>query len=224
MVNVLYGDLKCEILPKQLETFDKYSKILQWGRQNPTRFIEQFIGIQLTDYQKYVILSSWVPANVVWVCSRSSGKAEVLDTPVYKQDYNGNYNKILLKDLKIGDRILGADGKSTEVIHMNPIIIDDVYEIEFEDGEKIKCNKEHLWVVKDCVKDNWLNRYERIKRTISTEDLYNTRVFTSDKYRYQIPLIKPIQHKKKKYIIERKTETLCQQRITKKFIKKTILR
>ena len=75
MVNVLYGDLKCEILPKQLETFDKYSKILQWGRQNPTRFIEQFIGIQLTDYQKYVILSSWVPANVVWVCSRSSGKS-----------------------------------------------------------------------------------------------------------------------------------------------------
>lgn len=202
MINVLYGDLKCEILPKQLETFDKYSKILQWGRQNPTRFIEQFIGIQLTDYQKYVILSSWIPSNVVWVCSRSSGKAEVLDTPVYKQDCNGNYNKILLKDLKVGDRILGADGKSTEVIHMNPIIIDDVYEIEFEDGEKIKCNKEHLWVVKDCVKDNWLNRYERIKRTVSTEDLYNTRVFTSDKYRYQIPLIKPIQHKKKKYIIE----------------------
>ena len=47
MVNVLFNDFSYEILPKQLETFDKYSKILQWGRQNATRFIEKFIGIQL---------------------------------------------------------------------------------------------------------------------------------------------------------------------------------
>lgn len=74
-VNVLFNDFSYEILPKQLETFDKYCKILQWGRANPTRFLEDFIGLRFTDHQKYVILSSWIPANCVWVCSRSSGKS-----------------------------------------------------------------------------------------------------------------------------------------------------
>lgn len=75
MINVIFNDLKCEILPKQLETYNKYCKILQWGRQHPTRFLEEFVGIMFTDHQKYVILSSWVPANVVWLCSRASGKS-----------------------------------------------------------------------------------------------------------------------------------------------------
>ena len=49
MVNVLFNDFSYEILPKQLETFDKYSKILQWGRANPTRFLEDFVGLKFTE-------------------------------------------------------------------------------------------------------------------------------------------------------------------------------
>lgn len=75
MINVIFNDLKCEILPKQREIYDKYCKILQWGRQHPTRFLEEFMQLMFTDHQKYVILSSWIPANVVWLCSRASGKS-----------------------------------------------------------------------------------------------------------------------------------------------------
>ena len=75
MVNVIFNDFSYEVLPRQLETWDKYCKIIQWGRANPTRFLEDFIGMQFTDHQKYVLLSSWLPANVVWVCSRSTGKS-----------------------------------------------------------------------------------------------------------------------------------------------------
>lgn len=75
MVNVIFNDFSYEVLPKQKETWDKYCKIIQWGRANPTRFLEDFIGLQMTDHQKYVLLSSWLPANVVWVCSRSTGKS-----------------------------------------------------------------------------------------------------------------------------------------------------
>lgn len=67
MVNVIFNDFSYEVLPKQKETWDKYCKIIQWGRANPTRFLEDFIGLQFTDHQKYVLLSSWLPANVVWV-------------------------------------------------------------------------------------------------------------------------------------------------------------
>lgn len=75
MVNVIFNDFSYEILPKQMETWDKYCKIINWGRANPTRFLEDFVGLQFTDHQKYVLLSSWIPSNVVWVCSRSTGKS-----------------------------------------------------------------------------------------------------------------------------------------------------
>lgn len=75
MINVIFNDFSYELLPKRKEIFEKYTKIIQWGRANPTRFIEDFFKIQLTDMQKYVLLSSWCPANVVWLMGRNSGKS-----------------------------------------------------------------------------------------------------------------------------------------------------
>lgn len=63
-------------------------------------------------------------------------------------DRGNKYLKKTIGELKVGDVICGGDGEPTEVIHLNPIIIEDVYEVEFEDGEIIECNAEHLWVVK----------------------------------------------------------------------------
>ena len=75
MINCTYNLWDYELLPKRLEIFEKYTKILQWGRANPTRFIEDFLKIQLTDHQKWMILSSWTPSTVVWLCSRATGKS-----------------------------------------------------------------------------------------------------------------------------------------------------
>ena len=49
MVNPLYNEYDYKIPPKRLEQFQKYNEIIQWGRQNPTRFAELVFGIQLTD-------------------------------------------------------------------------------------------------------------------------------------------------------------------------------
>lgn len=75
MVNPLYNEYDYKIPPKRLEQFQKYNEIIQWGRQNPTRFAELVFGIQFTDHQKWMILSSWVPSTVVWLCSRATGKS-----------------------------------------------------------------------------------------------------------------------------------------------------
>ena len=74
MINVIFKDFSYEILPKRLEIFEKYTKIIQWGRANPTRFIEDFFKIQLTDMQKYVLLSSWATTNVIKLMEHNSGK------------------------------------------------------------------------------------------------------------------------------------------------------
>ena len=42
MINVIFNDFSYELLPKRKEIFEKYTKIIQWGRANPTRFIEDF--------------------------------------------------------------------------------------------------------------------------------------------------------------------------------------
>lgn len=77
MVNVIFNKSEYEILEKQKECFDKYCKILKWGRQNPTRFIERFFELDLLDHQIYQILSTWTAEKAVWLCSRNSGKSYV---------------------------------------------------------------------------------------------------------------------------------------------------
>jgi hypothetical protein len=151
MINVIYNLSNQEILDKQREVFDDYCKIIQWGRMHPDLFMEQFLGVELLDHQRYVIMSTWAASTSAWIMSRSSGKAQVLETPVYIKDSTGKnkYQKKTIGDLKVGDFIYDNEGKLTQVIHLNPIIFDNVYEIEFEDGEKIQCNKEHLWQVYD---------------------------------------------------------------------------
>ena len=51
------------------------AEFLQWGRRNPSRFIEEVFNVQLMDYQRYLIDSSWNKPFVVWAMSRNGGKS-----------------------------------------------------------------------------------------------------------------------------------------------------
>lgn len=206
MINCLYNDFNYDLLPKRKELFEKYTKIIQWGRRNPTRFIEDFMKIQLTDHQKWMILSSWAPSTVVWLCSRATGKATTLDTPVYYKvkDRGNKYEKKIVGELKIGDLIYDDQGELTEVLHLNPVVFDTVYEVEFEDGEKIKCNADHLWTVRDVSFDK-NNRYKDKMVTRSTDFIYNhfndrKKKDGSNDYRFYVPLSKPIKYPNYQYL------------------------
>ena len=201
MINVIFNDFSYELLPKRKEIFEKYTKIIQWGRANPTRFIEDFFKIQLTDMQKYVLLSSWCPANCVWLMRRNSRKAVDLKTPVYFKvtDRGEKIEKKTVRDLKIGDVIYDESGNLTTVMHLNSIIIEDEYLIEFEDGEKISCNAEHLWKVRDLSFDK-NNKYEDKWVLRNTEFLYDNfdkrRIPEKNRKdnRFFVPLTKPVNY------------------------------
>ena len=77
MINVIFKKTDYEILEKQKECFDKYCQIINWGRKNPTKFIERFFELDLLDHQIYQILSTWPVEKSVWLCSRNSGKSYV---------------------------------------------------------------------------------------------------------------------------------------------------
>lgn len=151
--------------------------------------------------QKYVLLSSWCPANCVWLMRRNSRKAVDLKTPVYFRvtDRGEKIEKKTVRDLKIGDVIYDESGNLTTVIHLNSIIIEDEYLIEFEDGEKISCNAEHLWKVRDLSFDK-NNKYEDKWVLRNTEFLYDNfdkrRIPEKNRKdnRFFVPLTKPVNY------------------------------
>lgn len=204
MINVIFNTFDYEILPKQKETYDKYCKIIQWGRKYPTRFAETFLGLTLTDAQKYIFLSSWLPKTVVWLMSRSSGKCLNLKEKVHIIKKDGDFEKIEkipLQDLKLGDFLIGKDGKKTKVIQLHPIVIEDEYIIEFSDGEKISCNKEHLWEV--YYYDEKTRKCSIDTKILSTEELLNIGINApKGKHRFFVPKYKSIQLKEREYKIE----------------------
>jgi hypothetical protein len=59
---------------KKLEEYTKFSKIINWGRANPIRFVESFFGIALLDYQAWAFMESWCKPYVMWLECRGAGK------------------------------------------------------------------------------------------------------------------------------------------------------
>lgn len=63
-----------ELSQRKIEEYSKFSKIIQKGRNNPVWFVEEFYGIKLMDYQKWVLMNSWWRPFVLWLCCRAWGK------------------------------------------------------------------------------------------------------------------------------------------------------
>lgn len=73
--NTMSSSKRDMLSQRRIDGFLKYAEIIQYGRQNPVWFIETFLGIELLDYQKYVIMGSWTTPFVVWTKSRAAGKS-----------------------------------------------------------------------------------------------------------------------------------------------------
>lgn len=141
-----------EISQRKLENYKKLAEIRQWGLRYPTKFLSEFVGVELLDAQEYAFMNSWTRPFVLWLESRSAGKALSLDTRIPTP--NGDKT---MGDIQVGDYVYSIDGTKTKVVYISPIFNNhDCYEVEFEDGEKIKCDADHLWYVYDS-----LNKYER---------------------------------------------------------------
>lgn len=63
-----------EISQRKMETYERYSQIINWGRAYPIEFSSRFMGIELLDMQKYTIYNSWFADFVLWLKSRNAGK------------------------------------------------------------------------------------------------------------------------------------------------------
>ena len=64
-----------EISARKMETYEKYGKIIIWGRTHPTAFVSRFMGVELLDFQKYIIENSWNRDFALWLISRNGSKS-----------------------------------------------------------------------------------------------------------------------------------------------------
>ena len=67
-----------EFSQRKLEEYDKFGRIIRWGRQNPVLFAEHFFGVKLFDYQKWCFAESWARPFVLWLECRAAGKTAKL--------------------------------------------------------------------------------------------------------------------------------------------------
>lgn len=132
-----------ELSQRNLEEYERFTKIINEGRKNPVWFANYFFGIELMDYQRWCFMESWDKPFVLWLACRGSGKALAVGTPIPTPS-----GYTTMGELKVGDVILDNNGHPTTVSYVSPIYIGNVcYEITFDDGECIVADADHLWTL-----------------------------------------------------------------------------
>ena len=115
------------------------------------------------------------------------GKALALDTKIYTPT---GYK--LMKDIKVGDYVLGRDGKPTKVLATYNHTNVEMYRITFSDGVTIDCCKDHLWKIYDqhgskVVDTKWFTEKDQFGK-VRSENLK-----AMNYYKYWIDRCEPVQ-------------------------------
>ena len=92
------------------------------------------------------VIGGWRPGALYVVGARpSAGKALSLDTPLPTPT-----GWTTMGDVKVGDEVLGMDGKPTQVTFATEVQVNhQCYELTFSDGAKIVADADHRWLVED---------------------------------------------------------------------------
>ncbi len=102
----------------------------------------QSIGVPTGFSELDQITNGLHPGQMVILAARPAiGKALALDTPLPTP-----YGWTTMGEVRVGDRLLGADGKATTVVAATKAMIDrPCYEVEFSDGTVIVADAGHQW-------------------------------------------------------------------------------
>jgi len=134
--------------------------------------------------------------NIVTLQSQAGyGKAQPLDSKILT-----DVGWKLMRDIQIGDNVATVDGTFTRVINIYPQGELDIYKVSFNDDSSTECCEEHLWTTQTAndrhSKNNRWKTYDL--KQIKQMGLKNS----SNKRKHFIPMVKPIQFKDKKLLLD----------------------
>jgi hypothetical protein len=96
-----------------------------------------------------------------------------------------------MKDINVGDKVIGSNGKNTEVIGVYPQGVRPVYELTLSDGSKVKADEEHLWKVQSSDQRKGSGNHH----IFSTLEIIN--YMKKYKGALYLPLVQPVHFKQK---------------------------
>lgn len=117
-----------------------------------------------------------------------SGKEQPLSSKILTPD-----GWKTMGDMKIGQKVIGADGKSCDVVGIFPQGYKDIYRVTFDDKTFVDCGINHLWEVQ--TRDDRKNKRSRV---VSTEKLMeNLYVENGTRKNYTIEYVQPVEFNSK---------------------------
>jgi phosphate starvation-inducible PhoH-like protein len=107
------------------------------------------------------------------------GRAQPVSTPVLTPD---GFRPI--GELRVGDLVVGSDGRPTPVLGVYPQGEKEVYRVAAQDGSSTLCCGEHLWHVSTAAD----RRRGKPGRVLETREMIG-RLRCAHKHRYELPLL-----------------------------------
>jgi hypothetical protein len=137
----------------------------------------------------------------------SFGKVQPFDSQIVTP--NGFKN---MGDIKVGDYVIGSNGKPTKVIGVYPHKNWQFYKVTFSDGVSCECGKEHLWAVNSYYQRSGKKYDKSIKkkvykpdnsfRVLSLEEIMNKGLFKRGRHNFKIPMCSPVEFEKRNLSID----------------------
>ena len=141
----------------------------------------------------------------------SFGKVQPFDSKIVTP--NGFKN---MGDIKVGDYVIGSNGKPTKVIGVYPHKNWQFYKVTFSDGVSCECGKEHLWAVnsyyqrsgKKYIRGVSKNRNDKRYvqdhsfKVLSLEDIVKKGLFKRGRHNFKIPMCSPVEFEKRNLSID----------------------
>ena len=138
-----------------------------------------------------VILNGGIPEGsfVVLTGQPKCGKFLKLSSLIYTPDGPSTMGK-----MKVDTVVCTPDGGTARVIGVYPQGKKDIYTVTFNDGSSADCGLEHNWTVS---KNNRKTDYV----TLTLEEIMSEGLRYNDRWKWKIPLTKPVYFKQKKKLI-----------------------
>ena len=150
------------------------------------------------DFYLYLELCQLLDKNSCVVKKRQCGYAQPNSEPILCKD---GWKQI--GDIKIGDLVYTPKGTLTKVLDIFPQGLRDIYEVEFLDGRKVRCDLNHLWQVRHGQGSKNKTEVLSVKELLIRKLVGKSNAPTKDglkeykAYRYKVLEIEPVQFEKK---------------------------